>query len=114
MTAPITPGDTSPAGDGAPVVDDNLVHVDAQLHTPGQPPGWGGGPTRPNIIRAFPSDNPDPFAPETRDVQPGAPLEQPEHGAAKAEWVEFAVSQGVDRDEAEKTKKDDLVSRFSS
>lgn len=36
----------------------------------------------------------------------------PAKSANKADWVEYAVSQGADRDEAEKATKDDLVAQY--
>ena len=39
---------------------------------------------------------------------------KPSQGDPKAAWVEYAVSQGVDRAEAEKASKADLVGMFKS
>ncbi len=55
-----------------------------------------GGP-----IGALPADAPDPAA-----VVDNPP---PAKAAPKADWVDYAVSRGWDRDEAEATSKADLV-----
>lgn len=36
----------------------------------------------------------------------------PARSASKPEWVDYAVSEGVDRDDAESMTKDDLIARF--
>lgn len=41
-----------------------------------------------------------------------ADVEQPAKSASKADWVEFAVANGADRDEAEKTTRDALVDQY--
>lgn len=42
---------------------------------------------------------------------PGAgPVSRPQHVAPKAQWVEFAVAQGFDRDEAQSMSKAALIS----
>lgn len=38
----------------------------------------------------------------------------PAKSASKPEWEDFAVSQGMPRNEAESTKKDDLIAQFGS
>lgn len=40
------------------------------------------------------------------------PCGPPAKSAAKAEWVAYAVSQGVEQDEAEGLKRDELVALF--
>lgn len=51
-------------------------------------------------------------------VQPkgnvGAGDGPPAKTASKAEWVDYAVAKGVSRDEAEKSSKDELVSKHGS
>lgn len=39
-------------------------------------------------------------------------VEQPKKSASKADWVEFAVAQGAEREAAEALTKDDLVAQF--
>ncbi|MGI5418659.1 hypothetical protein [Actinomadura luteofluorescens] len=56
-------------------------------------------------------------ASDWRRVDDPAPAEQPEpsrpaKSAAKGAWVEWAVSQGADRAEAEKATKDDLIAAY--
>ena len=41
------------------------------------------------------------------------PAEEPKAYASKAEWVDFAVSQGVERSDAEKLTKPELIEQFS-
>lgn len=41
-----------------------------------------------------------------------ATLPRPKASARKAEWVEYAVAQGMARDEAEATNRDDLVAAY--
>ncbi|WP_147979897.1 hypothetical protein [Streptomyces sp. MS191] len=45
-------------------------------------------------------------------VEPPAPAGPPAKSAAKAEWVAWAVAQGADEAEAEKTTKDELISAY--
>lgn len=47
----------------------------------------------------------------TADAQ-AEPAQTPSTSATKAEWVEYAVSQGMDRTEADSLTKDDLKSRY--
>jgi hypothetical protein len=56
-------------------------------------------------------------APEKSDPKPSKQSEPeevdvPTHSAAKAEWVDFAVSQGLDREEAEGYTKQELIDEF--
>lgn len=81
-------GSGAPSGDGDPSAD-------------GDGPGAG--------------DEPD--SDETGDQHddepaPAAPGAKPTQNANKATWVEWAVSQGADRDEAEKSSKADLVEAY--
>jgi len=41
-----------------------------------------------------------------------APHDRPSDRASKAAWVEFAVAQGVDPDEAEALNRDELAAKF--
>lgn len=50
-----------------------------------------------------------------RALQSGsAPVESPSHSAVKADWVAFAVANGLPEGEAKMLTKDELVSRFGS
>jgi hypothetical protein len=40
-------------------------------------------------------------------------VDRPAKSATKADWVEFAVTQGADRGEAEASTKDDLIERYA-
>lgn len=53
------------------------------------------------------SDAPAPEAEEETEDD-GAPAKS----ALKEEWVEYAVSQGADREEAESSTKDDLIATY--
>lgn len=52
-------------------------------------------------------------APAERPESAEASAERPKQVAPKAEWVEFAVSQGAVRDEAEALTKAELIEMFS-
>ena len=54
----------------------------------------------------------DPYAqtPQTGDQPTNQPA--PDAGASKADWVEHAVAQGADREEAKKMTKEDLQARY--
>lgn len=43
-----------------------------------------------------------------------APAARPPRAAAKTAWVDYAVSQGADRAEAEQASKDDLVATYGA
>ncbi len=45
-------------------------------------------------------------------VEPPAPAGPPAKSAPKADWVAYAVAQGADEAEAEKTTKDELISAY--
>lgn len=47
----------------------------------------------------------------TEDEPPEGPT-PPNRSASKADWVEFAVAQGLSRENAEGASKDDLIARF--
>lgn len=47
------------------------------------------------------------------EVNAVAATDRPSASASKAEWVEFAVGQGLERDEAEDMKKADLQARLA-
>ncbi len=51
---------------------------------------------------------------EPFDGDQGVPAdsEAPAQSAKKADWVDYAVSQGADRGESEASTKDDLVHQF--
>lgn len=50
---------------------------------------------------------------EESDVELGGGEDSPPaKSAAKAEWVDFAVSQGADQEEAEAMTKDDLIELY--
>lgn len=46
------------------------------------------------------------------DEAPPAPAGPPAKSASKADWVAYAVAQGADEAEAEKTTKDELISAY--
>lgn len=53
---------------------------------------------------------------EDAEIDSGDPvvnLPRPPHVAAKAKWVDYAVSQGFSRDEAESMTKENLIATFS-
>lgn len=54
----------------------------------------------------IPEPEPDPAEVESVDVQP------PKQYDAKPEWVEFAVSNGLDREEAESLTKAELIELY--
>lgn len=54
----------------------------------------------------------EPAAEATEDGAGEAEAEQPKKSASKADWVDFAVAQGLDREAAEAMTKDDLVEQF--
>ena len=43
-----------------------------------------------------------------------AGLEEPKKSGSKPDWVEYAVSKGADRDEAEASSRDDLAAAYGS
>jgi hypothetical protein len=49
---------------------------------------------------------------EGRPPLGGSEAKRPADYASKAEWVDFAVSKGANRDEAESSSKADLVSKY--
>ncbi|MFB7029669.1 MULTISPECIES: hypothetical protein [unclassified Streptomyces] len=55
--------------------------------------------------RAVADESPAPAAPED-------PAERPAKSAVKAAWVDYAVAQGADPDEAEAATKDDLIEAY--
>ncbi|MEU2120005.1 hypothetical protein ABZ567_31210 [Streptomyces sp. NPDC016459] len=67
--------------------------------------------------RAVAEEPPVPVEPESPDISPApvepvepvAPAERPAKGAAKAEWVAYAVAQGAEQADAETATKDDLI-----
>lgn len=50
---------------------------------------------------------------EVGDPDSGEPVPRPPHVAAKAKWVDFAVSQGFSRDDAESMSKQALIAALS-
>jgi len=48
----------------------------------------------------------------TRGVATGNRPERPARNAAHGAWVDYAVSQGADRHEAEGASRDDLIKRY--
>lgn len=52
------------------------------------------------------------FAMTAAGAAGGPGVEAPAKSASKGEWVDYAVAQGADRDEAEAATKDDLVDRY--
>ncbi|MFF3497383.1 hypothetical protein ACFYWS_39330 [Streptomyces sp. NPDC002795] len=48
-------------------------------------------------------------APATEPVE----LERPAKSASKADWKAYAISQGLDEDEAEKATRDELAARYA-
>ncbi|MDT9688191.1 hypothetical protein Q5762_07445 [Streptomyces sp. P9(2023)] len=46
------------------------------------------------------------------DEEPPAPAGPPAKSASKGDWVAYAVAQGADEAEAEKTTKDELISAY--
>ncbi|MFF5790248.1 hypothetical protein ACFY8P_35410 [Streptomyces sp. NPDC012693] len=55
---------------------------------------------------------PDPPVVPVVPVEPEPLVERPAKGAAKAEWVAFAVLQGAEQAEAEAATKDDLITAY--
>lgn len=51
---------------------------------------------------------------DSGDAQGPAALEEPKKSGTKADWVEYAVSKGADRAEAEAATRDDLAAAFGS
>lgn len=49
---------------------------------------------------------------EQDDAERGEQQSRPAKAASKAEWVAFAVAQGMSEEDAEAATKDDLVSAF--
>lgn len=43
-----------------------------------------------------------------------APLEEPKKSGSKPDWVEWAVSKGADREEAEASSRDDLAAAYGT
>jgi hypothetical protein len=43
------------------------------------------------------------------DVKPGGDPKKPAHGDPKSDWVEYAVSRGLSREESERSSKQDLI-----
>lgn len=60
-------------------------------------------PPQPETVEAEPEPTPE--------LEP-AEVEPPKHYAAKPDWVDYAVSQGADRDEAENSTKDELIELY--
>lgn len=89
---------------------------------PGQPPP--DGPDDRTVLYALPEDQPDSLSEGHKsnqadlDATPAEKAAQanqqggPAKSATKAEWVDHAVSQGADRDEAEAMTKDELQSKY--
>ena len=94
---------------------------------PGQPPP--DGPDDRTVLYALPEDQPDSLSEghtsnqADLDLTPAEKMQQaegdeesedsaPAKSANKAEWVDYAVSQGADREEAEGMTKDDLTSTY--
>jgi hypothetical protein len=79
----------------------SVESVPAAIHSPGE-------------FRSV-LDRPDPkpkaAAPEP-DEDEGDEVEVPAHSAVKAEWVDFAVSQGLDPEEAEGYTKQELIDEY--
>lgn len=62
-----------------------------------------------------PADEETPATPEDDEstVDEGEDMvEVPRRNAKKTEWIDFAVSQGMDRDEADEMTRDQLADRF--
>lgn len=93
---------------------------------PGQPPP--DGPDDRTVLYALPEDQPDSLSEghtsnqADLDLTPAEKAAQADEGedessapnssASKAEWVDHAVANGADRDEAESMTKDDLRSTY--
>lgn len=56
---------------------------------------------------------PDESAPADSDPSADSDPERPAQNATKPAWVDYAVARGMDRDEAEKMTKDQLVAKFA-
>ena len=94
---------------------------------PGQPPP--DGPDDRTVLYALPEDQPDSLSEghtsnqADLDLTPAEKAEQADKGddesdkapaksASKAEWVDRAVAQGADREEAESMSKDELQAAY--
>lgn len=64
-----------------------------------------------DMIAATDEPAPEP-APTTPETPPVTPAEPPAQNAVKAEWVDYAVSQGADRADAEAQTKEDLIKAY--
>lgn len=56
----------------------------------------------------------DPYVEPATPVDAGTELVEPAGNASKADWVDYAVSKGADRAEAEACTRDDLRKSFGS
>ena len=108
------PGDT-PAGLPGNVEQghgdaDNTALVDGQAGAAGiaaaEDPATGEGSSVEEGSAALPTRLPE----EGEEVA----VKQPAKSAGKGQWVEFAVSQGADREEAEAQTKDQLIEQYGS
>jgi len=59
-----------------------------------------------------PEPVPEPASEEAPAEDEDEYVDVPSKGDSKADWVEFAASQGMDRDEAEGLTKQDLIDQF--
>lgn len=86
---------------------DHIKHLlDVDLIAEGDDPDAVDPFPAPHTVNALGGAEGDPHGGEP----PGGST--PAKSAAKADWVEYAEAQGMDRDEAEALTKDDLIARF--
>lgn len=77
------------------------------------------------VLHALPEDQPDSLAegttsnqadldatPAEKTSEPAEPAERPNKSETKDVWVDYAVSQGWDREAAEDATKDELYNEF--
>lgn len=83
----------------------SVESVPATIHSPGEFRSVLDAP-----VKSEPEPEPESEADEAEDA--GDEVETPAHSDLKADWVDFAVSQGLDREEAEGYTKQELIDEF--
>ena len=92
-------------------IDAGKLRVTAELDDPGVPP-TAGEVSGTDVGTALPALVPDTPVVDEVPVPRADTLTVPRGNASKDEWMAYAISQGMDRDEAVSLKRDEIKARL--
>lgn len=112
--APVVPGEVSADAAAQEAKEQEAakaVLIDGEPVDTQSGPDWKGDPDKGEAVPAGPLNESDP-ASEGKGPDAAHRLERPAANASKADWVEFAVENGVAREEAESLSRAGIQARF--